>query len=143
MESLIKVKFDGAVARITLDNPERHNAFNASVIAELRQSISELAQDSAVRLLVLNATGTSFCAGADLAWMKEMAQFSQSENLDDARQLAALFQQLAEFPAPTLCIVQGAAFGGAIGLIACCDLVLASNRAEFCLSEVKHVKSEP
>ncbi|RMA79311.1 enoyl-CoA hydratase-related protein [Umboniibacter marinipuniceus] len=137
MESLIKVKFDGAVARITLDNPERHNAFNASVIAELRQSISELAQNSAVRLLVLNATGTSFCAGADLAWMKEMAQFSQSENLDDARQLAALFQQLAEFPAPTLCVVQGAAFGGAIGLIACCDLVLASNRAEFCLSEVK------
>ena len=137
MNSLIKVDSNGIIARITLDNPQRHNAFNAEIIANLKEAINQLAAEPSIKLLVLNATGSSFCAGADLAWMKEMAQYSEAENLADARQLASLFQQLAEFPAPTLCVVQGAAFGGAIGLIACCDLVLASNRAEFCLSEVK------
>ena len=137
MKSPILVRIEHHIARITLCREEQHNAFDAAVIAELTAAIKTLAANPSVRALTLDARGKSFCAGADLAWMKEMAKYSEAENLADAAALAELFRCLSDFPAPTLCVVQGAAYGGAIGLIACCDLVIASNRAAFCLSEVK------
>ncbi len=125
------------VATLTLARPEKHNAFDSKVIEELLEHLATLAADNAVRALVLRAGGKHFCAGADLAWMQHMIEHNYDENLADARQLALLMQNLYEFPAPTIVGVQGAAYGGAIGLIACSDIAIASDDARFCLSEVK------
>ncbi|MEI5638794.1 MULTISPECIES: enoyl-CoA hydratase-related protein [unclassified Pseudoalteromonas] len=124
------------VAILELSRPEKHNAFNAEVIAELIKNI-EYAGTLDVRALVLKTQGKHFSAGADLAWMKSMAANDYDENVADSMELAKLMQVLAECPHPTLCLVQGAAFGGALGLIACCDIAIAQPSAKFCLSEVK------
>ncbi|NIA72014.1 enoyl-CoA hydratase/isomerase family protein [Pelagibius litoralis] len=125
------------VARITLTRSEVHNAFNDVLIAELTAVLEGLSRDDRVRLVVLSAQGRSFSAGADLNWMKAMAGFSEAENRDDALRLARLMQCLNELPKPTLALVQGAAYGGGVGLVACCDIVVAAEEAKFCLSEVK------
>ena len=125
------------VARITLTRAEVHNAFNEALIAELTAALDGIAQDSRVRALVLAAQGPSFSAGADLNWMKAMAGYSRAENLEDARRLARLLRTLNEMPKPTVALVQGPAYGGGVGLVACCDIVLAVEEAKFCLSEVK------
>ena len=124
------------VAMLELSRTEKHNAFNAEVIAELIKNI-EYAGTLDVRALVLKTQGKHFSAGADLAWMKSMAANDYDENVADSMELAKLMQVLAECPHPTLCLVQGAAFGGALGLIACCDIAIAQPSAKFCLSEVK------
>lgn len=124
------------VAILELSRPEKHNAFNAEVIAELIKNI-EYAGTLDVRALILKTNGKHFSAGADLAWMKSMANNNFDENVADSMELAKLMQVLAECPHPTLCLVQGAAFGGALGLIACCDIAIAEPQAKFCLSEVK------
>ena len=128
------------VARLTLNRPDVHNAFDDSLIAELNEHLSQLhtlAESGDVRVVVLVSEGKSFSAGADLNWMKRMVDYDLENNLADSRKLAALMHGLDTLPCPTLCRVQGAAFGGAVGLAACCDVVIASDKAKFCLSEVK------
>ena len=125
------------VARLTLDRPEVHNAFDEVLITELNEALWALGQDPAVRVVVLAAAGKSFSAGADLGWMQRMASYSYAENLRDAEDLASLMASLNTLSKPTLALVQGAAIGGGVGLVACCDIVVASETASFCLSEVK------
>ncbi|EHJ91453.1 enoyl-CoA hydratase/isomerase family protein [Vreelandella boliviensis] len=128
------------LARLTLNRPEVHNAFDDSLIAELNEHLSQLhalAEAGDVRVVVLGSEGKSFSAGADLNWMKRMVDYDLEDNLADSRKLAALMHGLDTLPCPTVCRVQGAAFGGAVGLAACCDIVIASGKAKFCLSEVK------
>jgi len=125
------------VATISLNRPERHNAFDDQLIAELTQVLEQVASDNQVRAVVLASEGKSFSAGADLHWMQRMAQYSFEENLADASALGNLLRVLNFLPKPTIARVQGAAFGGAVGLVSCCDIAVASVRAKFCLSEVK------
>ena len=128
---------DKGIATITLNRPDIHNAFDDVIIAELIQVLDQIQADSTVRVLVLRAEGKSFSAGADLRWMRRMADYTAAENKADAMQLAALMDKLNHLNKPTIARVQGAAFGGGVGLVACCDMVVASDRAIFCLSEVR------
>ncbi len=125
------------VARLTMTRAEVHNAFDDAMIAALTEALERLGADPAVRILVLAAEGRSFSAGADLGWMKRMAGYSQAENLADARALARLMQVLDRLPKPTVARVQGAAFGGGVGLVACCDIAIGTPAARFMLSEVR------
>jgi methylglutaconyl-CoA hydratase len=124
-------------ATLTLNRPELHNVFDDLLIAAMTVALQQLAADPQVRLVCLAAAGKSFSAGADLGWMRRMAENSYAENLSDAVALAELLRTLNELPKPTIALVQGAAFGGGVGLAAACDLVLATPDAQFCLSEVK------
>lgn len=125
------------VARVTLSNPEKHNAFDDQIIAQLTEAFSAVASNADVRVMVLGSEGKSFSAGADLDWMKRMANYSYDENLQDAQALALMLKTLNELPQPTIARVQGAAFGGAVGLVSCCDMAVAASAATFSLSEVK------
>ncbi|MCG7542618.1 enoyl-CoA hydratase-related protein [Pseudoalteromonas sp. MM17-2] len=124
------------IAILTLARVEKHNAFDDVLINEMIRCI-EHASTLDVRALVLKSEGKHFSAGADLNWMKSMKDNSFEDNVADSMELARLMQVLYECPLPTVCLVQGAAFGGALGLIACCDIALADKSAKFCLSEVK------
>ena len=125
------------IASLTLNRPERHNAFDDVLIAELIDRLTALATDNSVRIVVLKAAGKSFSAGADLNWMRRMADFDEAQNIADAMRLAELMRRLNSLPKPTIARVQGAAFGGGVGLVACCDIALASENALFALSEVR------
>ncbi len=125
------------VATVTIDNPDKHNAFDDNIIAELISAFNRVATDNNVRVMVLASRGRSFSAGADLGWMKRMASYCYEENLRDAEALAEMLRALNVMPKPTIARVQGATFGGAVGLVSCCDMAIAANRASFCLSEVK------
>ncbi len=125
------------IASITLDRPQQHNAFDDELIGELLVMLNQIALDEAVRIVVLRAAGKSFSAGADLNWMRRMADYDEAQNLADAMQLAELMRRLNGLPKPTVARVQGAAFGGGVGLIACCDIALANEHALFSLSEVR------
>jgi methylglutaconyl-CoA hydratase len=124
-------------ATVTLNRPELHNAFDDALIGELTAALERLGQDGRVRAIVLTGAGKSFSAGGDLNWMKRMAGYSFEENLADAGKLAGLMQTLDRLPKPTIARVNGAAFGGGVGLVAACDMAVASANATFCLSEVK------
>lgn len=128
---------DNGVATLTINRPEVHNAFDDTVIAELIQALNAVDENPAARLLVLRSNGKNFSAGADLGWMKRMAKNSHQENIEDAGQLARLMETLNNLSKPTIGLVQGAAYGGAVGLAACCDIVIAEEQSQFCLSEVK------
>ena len=132
-----RVDIDECVARLTLTRPEKHNAFDDNLIAGLTDALRKLETDPAVRILVLAAEGPSFSAGAEIGWMKRAAAAGRSENLADARKLAELMGTLDGFAKPTVAAVQGPAYGGGVGLIACCDIAIASTAARFALSEVK------
>ena len=125
------------VASLILNRPEVHNAFDDVLIGRLSEALDELAGDDTVRVVKVIGRGKSFSAGADLNWMRRMADYSEEENLQDARKVAHMFHKLATFPHPTLAIVHGNAFGGGVGLIACCDIAVANVDARFSLSEVK------
>jgi methylglutaconyl-CoA hydratase len=125
------------VATITLNRPEIHNAFDDTVIAALTNAFTHAANDPAVRVVVLAANGKSFCAGGDLNWMRRMAGYNYDENLQDSNALADMLRTLNFLPKPTIARVQGAAYGGGVGLVACCDIAVASSNSAFCLSEVK------
>lgn len=125
------------VARLTLSRPEVHNAFDDVLIEELTATLEALDRDPQVRVLVLTGTGASFSAGADLAWMRRMAQAGADENRADALRLARLMRALEGLSKPTIARVNGAAFGGGVGLVACCDIAIAADTATFALSEVK------
>lgn len=133
----LKVELGGAVGRITLNRPERHNAFDDTVVHELTEALRSMEADDGVRLVVLSGAGKSFCSGADLNWMKRTAGFSKEENQRDAMQLGALMRTLAHLRKPTVARVHGAAYGGGVGLVACCDIALASPEAAFSLSEAR------
>ncbi|BBL92116.1 gamma-carboxygeranoyl-CoA hydratase [Vibrio rotiferianus] len=125
------------VATLTLNRTEKHNAFDACMIDLLIHRLDYLALRTDVRCLVLRSNGKHFSSGADLNWMKSMANSNRKQNLEDAQNLARLMHTLDGFPQPTIAVVQGSAFGGALGLICCCDIAIAADNANFCLSEVK------
>jgi len=124
-------------AILTLNRPQVHNAFDDGLIAETTAALESLANDAGIRVLVLTGAGATFSAGADLNWMRRMAQASAEENRDDALRLAKLLRRLQFFPKPTLARVNGSAYGGGVGLIACCDVAVGIEGAKFALSEVK------
>ena len=127
----------GAVARLRLDRPALHNAFDSGLISALTAALDRLAYDPDVRVVVLEGSGASFSAGADLNWMRGMASASEAENRDDALALARLMRTLDELPKPMIARVQGAAFGGGVGLVACCDIAIGVPEAKFGLTESK------
>jgi len=133
---LLDVNAQG-VATVTLNNPEKHNAFDDDIIKQLTDIFNNISQRDDISIMVLASNGKSFSAGADLGWMKRMAGYSYEDNLKDANALAQMLKALNFLPQTTIAKVQGAAFGGAVGLASCCDIVIASRNASFCLSEVK------
>ena len=124
-------------ATLWLSREEKNNAFNAEMIRELIIALDQVQADAALRFLVVRGRGKHFSAGADLAWMQQSAELDYHTNLDDARELAELMYNLAKLKIPTLAVVQGAAYGGALGLISCCDMAIGADDAQFCLSEVR------
>lgn len=133
----IETRYDGSVATLWLNRPERHNAFDDQMVISLFEAVEKLNTDDSIRVVILAGRGASFCAGADLAWMKRMVAFAPEENLADAQRLAKLMYALNTLSKPLIGRIHGPAFGGGVGLAACCDIVFASHGASFCLSEVK------
>jgi len=125
------------VATLTLNRPEKHNAFDDALIAELTGKLKALDGDDAVRVVILTGAGKSFSAGADLNWMRSMAGFSEKENRDDSLALAELMAVLDGLSKPTIARVNGAVFGGGVGLVACCDIAVGAPYAKMALTEVK------
>jgi methylglutaconyl-CoA hydratase len=134
---LLDIAIERQVARVGLNRPDVHNAFDDALITELTTALGALDADAGVRAVVLTGSGTSFSAGADLNWMRRMAQASEAENRADAERLAALMRTLNFLSKPTIARVNGAAYGGGVGLVACCDIAIAANTAKFGLTEVK------
>lgn len=124
-------------ATLWLSREAKNNAFNAEMIRELILALDKVQADPSLRFLLVRGRGKHFSAGADLAWMQQSAELDYHTNLDDARELAELMYNLAKLKLPTLAVVQGAAFGGAVGLVSCCDLAIGTDDAQFCLSEVR------
>ncbi len=133
----IDVDVRNGVGLVALNRPDLHNAFNETLIAEMTMVLQALEADASVRAVVLTGHGKSFCAGADLNWMKKMSGYSQAENLADAQALALMLRTLYGLSKPTVACVRGAAFGGGVGLVACCDIAVAAHDATFSLSEAK------
>lgn len=130
----------GKVLRVTLNRPDVHNAFNARLIEELRvafDEVSSLASDGVVRIVVLAGAGKSFCAGADVNWMRESLHYTREQNLDDARRMADMFNTINSCPVPVMARIHGAALGGGVGLAAVCDIVVATADTTWAFSEVK------
>lgn len=135
MSDVLIIDRHAAVARLRLDRPQLHNAFDAALIARLTDALAALGQDPGVRVVVLEGSGASFSAGADMNWMRGMAAAGVDENRDDALALARLMRTLDELPRPTIARVHGAAFGGGVGLVACCDIAIGVPGAKFGLTE--------
>lgn len=133
----LQLRREGVVATITLDRPTLHNAFDDVLIAELTLALQSLDADPAVRAVVLTGAGATFSAGADLGWMRRMAAAGEVENRDDALRLATLMRTLNFLSKPTIARVNGSAYGGGVGLVACCDVAVGVEGAKFALSEVK------
>ncbi len=127
----------GPLATVTLNRPEVRNAFNETVIDELTRAFRELGEAEGIRAIVLAAQGPAFCAGADLNWMKKMAGYTHEENRADAGQLAEMLRTIYCCPKPVLAKVQGDCYAGGMGLVAACDIAIAAEQVNFCLSEVK------
>src|SRR5450830_1036202 len=136
MKYLQLTVLDG-VATLTLNRPEVRNAFNDEVIAELTQAFTQLGQDRQVRAVALAAIGPAFCAGADLNWMRRMADYTHAENMADAAQLAGMLRVIYTCPKPTVARIQGDVYAGGMGLVAACDMAVSVDAANYCLSEVK------
>ena len=134
---MLDVDVRNDIGLVALNRPDLHNAFNETLIAELTMVLRSLDADAAVRAVVLTGHGKSFCAGADLNWMKKMAGYGEAENLADAQALALMLRTLNGLSKPTVACVRGAAFGGGVGLVACCDVAIAAHDAIFSLSEAK------
>ncbi len=133
-----RIETDSAgLARVTLDRPEKHNAFDAGIILELTQAFAGLGEDAAVRAILLSGEGPSFCAGADAAWMRASAALSEDENRADAIRLSDMLATIDACPKPVIAVAHGNIFGGGVGLVACADLVVVKPGAKFRLSEVR------
>jgi methylglutaconyl-CoA hydratase len=137
MTQAIRLDRDGATARLALARPQVHNAFDDGLIAELTEALLALDADPGVRVVVLTGDGSTFSAGADLGWMRRMAQASEEENREDSLRLARLMRTLNFLSKPTLARVNGSAYGGGVGLVACCDIAIGTDGAKFSLSEAK------
>ncbi len=137
MSEEIIVTHSGAIATLTLNRPERHNAFDDELIGALTERLRALDSDPDVHAVVLAGSGASFSAGADLHWMRRMAGYTPEENRRDAVALATLMQTLNDLRQPTIARVHGAALGGGVGLVACCDIAIAADSARFAFSEVR------
>ncbi|ABZ77453.1 Enoyl-CoA hydratase/isomerase [Shewanella halifaxensis HAW-EB4] len=133
----VSCTLDGGVAQMVLDRADKHNAFDEVMISEMIKVLEHFSANVQCQVLVIKANGKNFSAGADLNWMRKQAKMDFGQNLSDANELAKLMSLLDKFPKPTIALVQGAAFGGALGLICCSDIAIANQRASFCLSEVK------
>ncbi|HEX8883113.1 MAG TPA: enoyl-CoA hydratase-related protein, partial [Noviherbaspirillum sp.] len=133
----LEIQRQQAVATVWLNRPDVRNAFNETSIAELTEAFKALDADASVRAVVLAARGVAFCAGADLNWMKKMAGYSREENLADAAGLAAMLRAIHDCSKPVVARVQGDCYAGGMGLATACDIVVAADAANFCLSEVK------
>jgi methylglutaconyl-CoA hydratase len=133
----VQVAVAGSIATVTLDRPAVHNAFDAELIASLTAAFRDLGAREDLRAVVLRGAGPSFCAGADVNWMRASLGWSRGENLADATRLAALFAAINDCPLPVIARVQGAALGGGVGLVACCDLVIAAEGTRFGFTEVR------
>ena len=137
MSSTVLISDHAGVRTLTMHRPEVHNAFDDTLVAGLTAAVEAAGRDPAVRAVVLTGSGASFSAGADLHWMRGMAKASEQENRDDSLRLARLMRSLQFCPKPTLARVNGAAYGGGVGLVACCDIAIGVDGAKFALSEVK------
>ena len=135
--SHLQLKFANSVAIVELNRPDVRNAFNDKVINDVTATFSDLGARDDVRCIVLTATGTAFCAGADLNWMRSMAEYTREQNLADAGRLAAMMRTIYECPKPTIARIQGDVYAGGMGLVAACDMAVSVDTANFCLSEVK------
>lgn len=133
----LQLNVQGGVATLVLSRPEVRNAFNDDVIAEFTQAFGALGAREDVRCVVLAAVGQAFCAGADLNWMRRMADYTHAENLADAAQLAEMLRAIYECPKPTVARIQGDVYAGGMGLVAACDVAVSVDTAQYCLSEVK------
>ncbi|MFQ5534490.1 MAG: enoyl-CoA hydratase-related protein [Sphingomonadales bacterium] len=137
-DELVKLDIDGrGVATLTLNRPEVHNAFNDAVITRLSEIFAALKDDGNVRVVVVRASGKSFSAGADAKWMRSAAGYSKDRNMADAMRMGEMLRLFNFLPKPTIALVQGAALGGGVGLVSCCDIVIASRNAKFGLTEVR------
>ncbi len=137
MSESVQIVRQGGIARLTMHRPEVHNAFDDGLIAELTDALLALDADPSVRAVVLTGAGSTFSAGADLNWMRGMARASEADNLADSLRLATLMRTLNFLSKPTLARVNGSAYGGGLGLVACCDIAIGVDGAKFSLSEVK------
>src|SRR4051812_40591175 len=137
MSAALALERQGPLGLVTLNRAERHNAFDDALIAELTEALRSMEAEESVRVVILAAAGRSFSAGADLNWMKRMASYSAEDNRRDAMGLGALMRTLAHLRKPTVARVQGPAYGGGVGLVACCDIAVASTHATFSFSEAK------
>jgi methylglutaconyl-CoA hydratase len=133
----VELRRHGSTAHLVMNRPEVHNAFDDGLIDALTAALQDAADDDTVRAVVLTGAGASFSAGADLNWMRAMAKASEAANREDSLRLAGLMRRLQYFPKPTVARVNGAAYGGGVGLIACCDIAIGVNGAKFGLTEVK------
>ncbi len=133
----LNIHVAGAVATVTLNRPDVRNAFNDEVILEVTTAFKDLGARADVRCIVLAANGTAFCAGADLRWMRSMADYSREQNLEDAGRLATMMRTIYECPKPTIARIQGDVYAGGTGLVAACDIAVSVDTAHYCLSEVK------
>ena len=134
---MLKVDTGKHIARVTLDRPDVHNAFNDELIKLVTEAFTDLGARDDIRVIVLAGNGKSFCAGADLNWMKRMVQYSREENVEDARAMGRMFLAIAKCPKPVIARVHGAALGGGAGLAAACDIAIAVESAQFGFTEVK------
>ena len=130
-------KHSNGIAELTINRSEKHNSFDHPLIRELTLKLQDIENDTDIRVLILSAIGQSFSAGADLTWMKDIAGYTMYENIADASDLAELMVTLNRLPKPTIAKIQGPAYGGGTGLVACCDIAIASDNSHFCFSEVK------
>ena len=137
MASYLQIERADKVATVRLNRPDKHNAFDETLIADLTQAFRHLAGDAAARVVVLAANGPSFSAGADLDWMKRMSVLGREENERDSLLLADLMAAIDRCPKPVVGLIEGPAFGGGVGLVACCDIAIATTKASFCLSETR------
>lgn len=137
MTSSVQIERDGPVARVWLNRPEVRNAFNDEVIAELKRTFESLSAEADLRVVVLGGHGKTFCAGADLTWMRAMADYTWEENHRDATGLAEMLWTIYSCPVPVIGRIHGDCYGGGVGLAAVCDILVASEAAGFCLSEAR------
>lgn len=136
-DNTILYEVDGAVARVTLNRPEKRNALNEALVAGLKNGLRQANNDSSIRVVVISGAGSDFCSGADLAALQRIADGSVAENMDDARSLMELFMLMRQLAIPVVAAVQGKALAGGCGLASACDIVLASSNAQFGYPEVK------
>ena len=134
---MLKIDIHKSVGFVVLDRPEIHNAFNDELAKQVTEAFTELGRRNEVRVVVLAGNGKSFCAGADLNWMKRMVQYTYEQNLADARAVGQMYLAIAKCPKPVIARVHGAALGGGAGLVAACDIGVAIESVQFGFTEVK------